>query len=510
MPFHFKDKTAQMATPDDKVLLDRPIFNFRLQIILGFFTFFILSVVITISAMVTINKIEKRIATVQAWEQFLFHIEQARRWEKNFFLYGTNLQDALDSTAEAVIILDENINKLDFTVKSKHKEEIVRHLELYQIEMERLSRIVAESRFNFPFQNEIENNLRHYGAQMVKEAAELADREHELVARWLRLLQKVPGYFLVFLFFLMIYMTRFLSMRFMKPLKHLVDQTRRIARGDLTPVKPVRKFRDEFTTVEVAINRMLKELENRQKSLIESHKLRAVGILTAGVAHELNNPLNNIMLTAHTLLEEYPDLDDTEKLDMVKDVIGETERSRSIVHNLLDFSRENKPVMESLNPGHLVEATVRLAENQARVRGISLQARIEDSIPDIVGDRHQLKQVFLNLVLNALDAVDQGGHIQVRAGSSQANWIIVQVEDDGCGIPADAMPNIFDPFFTTKPVGKGTGLGLSVSHGIIARHGGRISVESVPGRTIFTVTLPGPLLSAGAGENHSSSEESPL
>lgn len=101
-----------------------------------------------------------------------------------------------------------------------------------------------------------------------------------------------------------------------------------------------------------------------------------------------------------------------------------------------------------------------------------------------------MKQVFLNLVLNSLDAVGKGGRIQVRATSQKPNMIIVQVEDNGCGIPADVLPHIFDPFFTTKPVGKGTGLGLSVSHGIIAKHGGRISVESVPDRTVFTVTLP--------------------
>jgi two-component system, NtrC family, sensor kinase len=509
MPFHIRDKNARLAEPDDKDLLDRPIFNFRLQIILGFFTFFILSVVITISAMVTINKIEKRIATVQTWDRFLFNIEQARRWEKNFFLYGTNLNDALESTSEAVEILSENINNLDSPDYSWQKEEIIRHLDRYHIELNRLTQLVEGKRVQTAFQNEIEKNLRQYGSQLVQEAAEMAAREYEMVSRWLHLLQKVPAYFLVFLFFLMIYMTRFLSIRFMKPLKYLVNQTRRIAQGDLTPLKPVRKFRDEFTTVEVAINRMLKELENRQKSLIDSHKLRAVGILTAGVAHELNNPLNNIMLTAHTLMEEYQDIDDNEKLDMVRDIIGETDRSRSIVHNLLDFTRESKSVMEPLNLGRLIDETAKLAVNQARVRGIPIQLRIEKNLPDIMGDRQQLKQVFLNLVLNALDAVESGGKIQLHAESRKPNLVIVQVEDNGTGIPADVLPNIFDPFFTTKPVGKGTGLGLSVSHGIITKHGGRISVESKPGRTVFTITLPYFPTPQSAAEKTDSSKDQP-
>jgi two-component system, NtrC family, sensor kinase len=303
--------------------------------------------------------------------------------------------------------------------------------------------------------------------------------------------QKVPAYFLVFLFFLMLYMARFLSIRFMQPLKHLVQQTRRIAKGDFTPVRPVRRYRDEFTTVEVAINRMLKELESRQNSLIESHKLRAVGILTAGVAHELNNPLNNIMLTAHALLEEYDELSKGEHIDMIMDVIQETDRSRAIVHNLLDFTRENKSVMQPLDLGLLLEETARLAFNQARVKGVPVEQRIEPDLPRILGDRQQLKQVFLNLVLNSLDAVEKGGRIQIRAERQTPHWVRVQIEDNGCGIPAEVMPNIFDPFFTTKPVGKGTGLGLSVSHGIIRNHGGHIEVASEPGRyTTFSVTLP--------------------
>ncbi len=485
------DREEQSKLSYEKGLLERPAFSFRFQIILGFFTFFILSVAITIAAMVTINGIEKRIATVQVWERFLFNIEQARRWEKNFFLYGTNLNDALQSADDARELLERHLKDLKIASSPTKKQEIIEEMELYYSELHDLSELV-ESGHNTPaVQVEVENRLRHYGSQVVNQAAELAASEFDLVTRWLQLLQKVPAYFLVFLFFLMMYMIWFLSRRFMKPLKYLVDQTRRIAKGDFTPVKPVRKYRDEFTTVEVAINRMLRELERRQNSLIESHKLRAVGILTAGVAHELNNPLNNIMLTAYSLLEEYGTLDRNEHMDMIQDIIGETERSRSIVHNLLDFTRENVSVLELLDLGKLVQETAKLALNQARVRGAAINVEVEPDLPRIQGDRQQLKQVVLNLILNSLDAVSSGGRIEVRARTIKPGYLMVQVEDDGAGIPADLLPNIFDPFFTTKPVGKGTGLGLSVSHGIITKHGGRIEVDSVPGRkTVFSITLP--------------------
>jgi two-component system, NtrC family, sensor kinase len=475
----------------EKVLLDRPAFSFRLQIILGFFSFFILSVAITIAAMITINGIEKRIATVQTLERFLFSIEQARRWEKNFFLYGTNLNEAVQSAQEAKDILENNLKKVEVVTSPLIKEEIIEEMNLYYSLLYDLSELVKTGHNVASVQEVIENGLRHYGSQIVKKAADLASTEFDVVTRWLRLLQKIPAYFLVFLFFLMLYMVWFLSRRFMKPLKYLVNETRRIARGDFSPVKPMRKFRDEFTTVEVAVNRMLRELESRQNSLIEAHKLRAVGILTAGVAHELNNPLNNIMLTAYSLLEEDGTLDRSEHMERIKDIIGETDRSRSIVHNLLDFTRENVSVIELLDLAKLVEETAKLALNQARVRGATIAVQVEPDVPKIQGDRQQLKQVVLNLVLNSLDAVSHGGRIEVRVKRLKPGYLGIQVEDNGCGIPADLLPNIFDPFFTTKPVGRGTGLGLSVSHGIITKHGGRIEVESIPGqKTVFTITLP--------------------
>ncbi len=475
----------------EKDLLERPAFNFRLQIILGFFTFFILSVAITIAAMVTINGIEKRIATVQVWERFLFNIEQARRWEKNFFLYGTNLSDALQSADDARDLLDRHLKDLKIASSPQKKQQIIEEMELYYSELHDLSELVKTGHNVPAVQDEVENRLRHYGSQVVNQAAELAASEFDLVTRWLHLLQKVPAYFLVFLFFLMMYMAWFLSRRFMKPLKYLVDQTRRIAKGDFTPLRPVRKYRDEFTTVEVAVNRMLRELERRQNHLIESHKLRAVGILTAGVAHELNNPLNNIMLTAYSFLEDYGTLDRKEHMDMIQDIIGETERSRSIVHNLLDFTRENVSVLELLDLGKLIQETAKLAFNQARVRGVTIDVDVEPDLPKIQGDRQQLKQVVLNLILNSLDAVSDGGRIELRVRKVKSGYLMVQVEDNGTGIPPDVLSHIFDPFFTTKPVGKGTGLGLPVSHGIVTKHGGRIEVDSVPGRkSVFTITLP--------------------
>ena len=283
-----------------------------------------------------------------------------------------------------------------------------------------------------------------------------------------------------------------LSRRFMMRIDRLIGLTKRIAKGDLSPIRPFSKYRDEFTTVNVAMNRMLEDLDAWHTAMEESHQMTAIGTLTAGVAHEINNPLNNIMLTAHTIKEEYKDLPEDEREEMVNDLIHETERARKIVRNLQDFALESESASETLELGVLVEETAGLAVNQAKVSGATMSIKIQPHLPFIRGDRQQWKQVFLHLILNALDTVGKDGEIKIQVGKDVSpGFLAVHVEDNGPGIPTHLLPYIFDPFFTTKPLGKGTGLGLSVSRGIVTQHGGRIEVTSQEEEyTRFTVLIP--------------------
>lgn len=245
-------------------------------------------------------------------------------------------------------------------------------------------------------------------------------------------------------------------------------------------------------TLAICINDMIQELENREAILIQSHKMRAVGTLTAGVAHELNNPLNNITLTAHMLLEDYDGLSDRERKEMVEDLISEAKRSKVIISNLLDFARESSSQLEPLDLKQILKDTIDLASNQIRLSNIRLDFRATENLPRVHGDSQQLRQVFLNLILNAIDASPKGGKIEILVLSADdPSSLAVKVIDFGSGIPEHILGSIFDPFFTTKGKGKGTGLGLSVSQGIVAKHGGQIRVSSREGRgSTFTVTLP--------------------
>jgi signal transduction histidine kinase len=276
------------------------------------------------------------------------------------------------------------------------------------------------------------------------------------------------------------------------PLKRIMEASRRIADGDMTPIMPRKRYRDEFSQLAMAMNHMMVQLVRRHEMLVQAHKLKAVGTLTAGVAHELNNPINNIMLTAETLREEHEDLPDEERLDMVNDLVSQSERAQKIVRNLLDFARESEIESEAHEVEGLIEDTLRLATNQIKLSKVKVKGDLAPNLPPVYGDRHQLEQVFLNIVLNALDAMPEGGILSIGCSATGDRELVrVDFTDTGVGIPEQKISDIFNPFFTTKPDAKGTGLGLSVSLGIIRQHGGDIDVTSRVGQgTTFSISLP--------------------
>jgi signal transduction histidine kinase len=198
------------------------------------------------------------------------------------------------------------------------------------------------------------------------------------------------------------------------------------------------------------------------------------------------------MLTAETLREDYESLPDEERLDMVNDLVGQSERAQKIVRNLLDFARESEIESEAHEIQDLIEDTLRLATNQIKLANVKVKGDLAPNLPPIYGDRQQLEQVFLNIVLNALDAMPDGGALSIACNStSDRELVSVEFTDTGIGIPEQRVSDVFNPFYTTKPDAKGTGLGLSVSLGIIRQHGGDIEVKSEVGKgTTFSVLLP--------------------
>jgi two-component system NtrC family sensor kinase len=299
-----------------------------------------------------------------------------------------------------------------------------------------------------------------------------------------------------------------------RPVRALVDETKKIAAGDLNHTLKI-DSKDEIGELANSFNRMTKDLEEAQKELkewskvlekrveersqelrktqeqlIQSEKLASLGKLAAGVAHEINNPLTGV-LTYSSLLLKDEKVDPQMKEDL-EVIVNETTRCRKIVKGLLEFARQTEPSKSPANINKVVEETLSLLENQAIFHNIKVVKKLKKDHPTVMVDVDQIKQVFVNIILNAAEAMSEGGTLTIESDlEAQGKFVKVSFTDTGSGISEENLSKIFDPFFTTKRSGKGTGLGLSVSYGIIQRHKGFLEVKSKLGKgSTFTIKLP--------------------
>jgi len=304
----------------------------------------------------------------------------------------------------------------------------------------------------------------------------------------------------------------FITSSITNPLRRMVLATNRIAQGDLNHQVRI-GFRDEIgqlshsfnqmtenlklanenliqwgKTLEKRVEERTKELREMQDYLLQSEKLRSLGKMAAGVAHEINNPLTSILINTHLMLEKLEKRHEFyENLSLIAD---ETSRCTQIVKGLLEFARQNPPQKTHTNINELIERTTQLLENQASFQNVRIVKELDPDLPAIKLDRNKIQQVFWNLLLNACEAMPKGGQLTISDSlSADKKSIEVHFADSGVGIPKENVNKLFDPFFTTKS--SGTGLGLAVSYGIIQQHDGKIEVKSEVGRgTVFTLSFP--------------------
>jgi PAS domain S-box-containing protein len=228
--------------------------------------------------------------------------------------------------------------------------------------------------------------------------------------------------------------------------------------------------------------------ERMEEQMSQTEKLTSLGLLAAGVAHEVNTPLAVISNYIQMLAKQMPEGDPRQSI--IEKIVKQTFRASEIVNNLLNFSRTGPSALADVDVNRVVEETLSLVSHPLKTSQIQVVKQLTDGLPAVRGSANKLQQVFLNLFLNARDAMPTGGILEVRTGAHNGS-VEIEVADTGNGIPRDHIHKIFDPFFTTKPGGRGTGLGLSVSYGIIKEHAGKIDVRSAPGRgTSFHVEFP--------------------
>ena len=300
-----------------------------------------------------------------------------------------------------------------------------------------------------------------------------------------------------------------------QPLKKLLTQTERIADGHLESAveiastdeigelgtafnimtEKLRKAREELEdwgkNLEVKVEERTHELNKVQAQLVRSEKLASLGELVAGIAHEINNPLTGILVFT-SLISNDSKLHPALKNDLAT-ILRETERCATIVRGLLDFARESIPQKNWSSLNSIMDAALTLVRHQSLFLNIDISKDYHPAIPEVMVDHNQVEQVFVNMLLNAGQAMHDGGKLTIASGvTKDGGYAFVTISDTGCGIPEEIVSRIFDPFFTTKE-NKGTGLGLSVSYGIINNHGGSIEVQSTVGYgTTFTIRLPIP------------------
>lgn len=232
--------------------------------------------------------------------------------------------------------------------------------------------------------------------------------------------------------------------------------------------------------------------------LMQAEKLSSIGVLAAGVAHEINNPLSSVAGYAEALLRRFKEeqsLAADPKLDVfpkyLQVIVRESYRCKGIIDCLLSFSRKSDGSVSNVNINEVLSEVLELVRYKSHYEKIEIQTNLQSDLPDVIGDPTGLRQVCMNLLINAHQSINGAGLVEISTKMTKQSMVMFQIKDTGCGISKDAIDQIWDPFFTTKNVGQGTGLGLAVTYNIIKRLGGDISVESQVGKgSKFTVRMP--------------------
>lgn len=333
----------------------------------------------------------------------------------------------------------------------------------------------------------------------------LEAKYHDLSVKTIWLFMGITFLGMVIAFFISFWMGHSIIRR----IRILKQATQAISAGNLEYQLPPGRS-SGFDLLDEAFNNMARSLKDRDERLqkafqriTRTERLASLGQMAAGVAHEINNPLGGILLYSNLVLEEMSD-DHPGRKNMEK-IIYQTDRCKKIVQNLLDFARTPSGDMKPLDVNSVILTSLNLVKDQSPFLGVKIESDLSEDLPPVTADLSRMEEVFLNLFINAADAMEGKGTLWIASRLSSTGAVKISIRDNGKGIDKAYLPHIFEPFFTTKDPGQGTGLGLSITYGIIQKHNGIIDVESEAGKgTTFIITLPSCL--DGGDEGRSGAE----
>jgi signal transduction histidine kinase len=433
--------------------------------------------------------LNQKIQIIERKYELLNTILEARRYEKNYFLSfdKKNILEALDYARQAEEILRNILNKYGKYTLAKNLDERITELVIYKDSLGSLMELHKQGQLLIP-PDTIEL-IRKQGRILTSELEKMERQESQFVQDLIGKSKTIHLLALIPVFMLSVLVALFLVFNVNRPLKTIENAITKIASGDFNNIPEI-KTGDEFESLVTSLNNMICELNRRSKQLVQAQKLASLGRLTSGVAHELNNPLNNISTSIQILIEEFEENDLEYKKDLLVSAEKEVERGKEIVRSLLEFARERTLTLKQVNFKDLVDSAIQQIRSQLP-DNIRFNIHVPDNIQAELGPE-RIERVLMNLIVNAVHAMKNGGEITIKAENEfDRNGFSFQVIDTGEGIAENIRTKIFDPFFTTKEVGKGSGLGLSITYGIMEQHDGSISVSSEEGKgTTFTCFLP--------------------
>jgi len=485
--------------------------SIRQKITFGYYTILVIIIGLSVFTFIELRFMEKKIMFGEAISEFFDTTLEIRRFEKNYFLYNqeADYYENTEYVKKAQDLLEKNIKGFETIASPQQISSLKNDLKLYK---ELVEEYAGLNRRHSIQKTILEGKIRKTGKDVITAAEDISKTERRNLQVMLYNSQSILIFSIISLSLLGIAIGQVLSRMVVRPLKQLENSMEVIAEGRFGSIQ-IRSKDREIVSLTNAFNKMLKELELRQRHIIQSEKLASLGTLLSGVAHELNNPLSNISTSTEILKEELEESDREYKRELLSQIEDQTDRARNIVRSLLEFSRDKEFKKEKVPLKHLFEETIRFVKGQIPTK-VSIGINIPDDI-FIFADKQRIQQAFLNLIKNAIESIVDEGSVSIRSQKHRAidkvedeaaiynylkyrgkctleeDTVDIEIRDSGEGIPSELLPKVFDPFFTTKDVGKGSGLGLFIVHEIIEEHDGCIAVDSEVGKgTTFLIRLP--------------------
>lgn len=468
------------------------IFSIRQKTIIAVIALYLILALSFVGSHYFMKQLEDKLGYLEDVSKLEEAVLEIRRFEKNYFLYGANesLKTVLYHLTRVKEILEKDKDRLEVLSSSESVDKFRSDLEIFENSISSCLALSLESVCaDTPgTKAAFESKIRKYGSQISEFAENVANKKRLSIRQTINTTVRLQFIAFSVMGLGLISVGCFLFVKVMKPLKLLEQSTNDIARGQFKPIDYLPAEKD-IREIFVSFNRMASELKVREDQLVQSRKLASLGTMLAGVAHEVNNPLSNISSSCEILLEELDESDPDWQKGLLKKVLEQVDKARSIVINLLEFSRNKEFIKDWCHLDALLKGTIELLRAQVPPN-VTVYANIDPDLK-VFGDKQRLQQAFMNLISNAVQAIEGKGQVSVTAKKDHDGAVNVIISDTGKGISEEDIQKIFDPFFTTKDVGHGTGLGLFITHEIVTGHQGTVSVESIPGNgTTFTIHIP--------------------